>query len=84
MAHVEIRGNESPESLLRRFRKTVSKSGSLSVIREKRWHVPKSEQKRLEKKRAIRRARRQFSPSTSTNPTNSSNSSNSSNNNYSR
>lgn len=79
MAHVEIRGNESPESLLRRFRKTVSKAGTLSVVREKRWHVPRSEQKRLEKKRAIRRARRQYAPSHG-----SSSSSSSNNNNYRR
>jgi small subunit ribosomal protein S21 len=54
--------NESDESLLRRFRKTVTKSGVMSTVRRKRWHVSKSELRRIQKKKAIRRMRRRQVP----------------------
>ena len=50
--------NESDESLLRRFRKTVTKAGVMSTVRRKRWHISKSELRRIQKKKAIRRMRR--------------------------
>jgi small subunit ribosomal protein S21 len=55
---VKLRPNESQESLLRRFRKQVTKDGVMSAVRRKRWYVSKSELRRIEKKKAIRRARR--------------------------
>jgi len=55
---VTLRPNESQDQLLKRFRKGVAKSGSLSTVRRKRWHVSKSELRRIQKKKAIRRARR--------------------------
>lgn len=58
MAKVELRPDESPESLIRRFRKKVSDSGILQDVRRKRWYMSPSEVRRLEKKKAIRRARR--------------------------
>ncbi|HUN06661.1 MAG TPA: 30S ribosomal protein S21 [Aggregatilineales bacterium] len=58
MASVTLKSNESQESLLRRFRKKVTNSGILSTVRRKRWHISKSELRRIEKKKAIRRARR--------------------------
>lgn len=58
MAHVSLKPNESQESLLRRFRKKVTNSGVLSTVRRKRWHISKSELRRIEKKKAIRRSRR--------------------------
>ena len=58
MAHVTLKPNESQESLLRRFRKRVTNSGVLSTVRRKRWHISKSELRRIEKKKAIRRSRR--------------------------
>lgn len=58
MAKVELRPNESPEQLLRRFRKQVMKSKVLSDARKKRWHIPKSELKRIKKKKAERRLRK--------------------------
>jgi len=62
MAVVVIRPNESSDSLMKRFRKKVVKSGVLSTIRRKRWFISKSELRRVEKKKAIRRIkRRQFS-----------------------
>lgn len=58
MAGVTLRSNESQDNLLRRFRKKVVKSGVLSTIRNKRWFISKSEQRRMEKKKAIRRMKR--------------------------
>jgi small subunit ribosomal protein S21 len=58
MAHVTLRAGESQDSLLRRFRKKVTNSGVLSTVRRKRWHISKSELRRIEKKKAIRRSRR--------------------------
>jgi small subunit ribosomal protein S21 len=58
MATVNLRNNESQDSLLKRFRKKVVKSGVLSTVRRKRWFVSKSEQRRMEQKKAIRRYKR--------------------------
>lgn len=58
MAHVTLRQSESQDSLLKRFRKKVVKSGVLSTIRRKRWFVSKSESRRVEKKKATRRMKR--------------------------
>ena len=62
MTLVVIRPNESQDQLLKRFRKKVVKSGVLSTVRHKRWFISKSELRRVEKKKAIRRIkRRQYS-----------------------
>ena len=58
MAVVKLRKNESQEQLLKRFRKKVVKSGVLGTVRNKRWFVSRVEQRRLEKKKAIRRLKR--------------------------
>ena len=58
MTTVNLRPNESQEQLMRRFRKKVAKSGVLSTVRRKRWFVSKSELRRIEKKKAIRRQKR--------------------------
>ncbi len=58
MTTVTLRPNESQEQLLKRFRKKVVKSGVLSTVRRKRWFVSKSELRRVEKKKAIRRIKR--------------------------
>jgi small subunit ribosomal protein S21 len=55
---VNLRSNESQEQLLKRFRKKVAKSGILSTVRRKRWFVSKSELRRIQKKKAIRRLKR--------------------------
>jgi len=57
---VVLRPNETPDQLLRRFRKQVAKSGVLSAVRRKRWYVSKSELNRMQKKKAIRRMRRRL------------------------
>jgi len=58
MTSVNLRNNESQDQLLKRFRKKVVKSGVLSTVRRKRWFISKSEQRRMEKKKAIRRIKR--------------------------
>ncbi|HOR78958.1 MAG TPA: 30S ribosomal protein S21, partial [Anaerolineaceae bacterium] len=50
--------NESQDSLVKRFRKKVVKSGVLSTVRRKRWFISKGEQKRMDKKKAVRRSYR--------------------------
>lgn len=58
MPSVKRMPNESDENLLRRFRKKVAKAGVMSTVRRKRWHISKSELRRIQKKKAIRRMRR--------------------------
>ena len=58
MATVNLRSNESQDQLLKRFRKKVAKSGILSTVRRKRWFVSKSELRRIDRKKAIRRYKR--------------------------
>ncbi len=58
MAMVNLRPNESQDSLLKRFRKKVVKSGVLSTVRRKRWFISKSEVRRVEKKKSMRRVKR--------------------------
>jgi small subunit ribosomal protein S21 len=55
MTSVNLRPNESQEQLLKRFKKKVMRSGLLTQLRNKRWFVSKSEVRRIEKKKAIRR-----------------------------
>lgn len=57
-ATVVLRSGESQDQLLKRFRKKVAKSGILSTVRRKRWFVSKSELRRIQKKKAIRRIKR--------------------------
>jgi len=58
MAKVTLRDGESQQQLFRRFRKEVTNSSVLSTVRKKRWYVSRTEQRRMAKKKAIRRARR--------------------------
>ena len=58
MTTVMLRQNESQDQLMKRFRKKVVKSGVLSTVRRKRWFISKSELRRIEKKKAIRRLKR--------------------------
>ena len=55
LSTVHLRSNESQEQLLRRFRKKVAKGGVLSTLRQKRWFVSKSELRRIQRKKAVRR-----------------------------
>ena len=47
--------HKTVEQLFKRFKKKVMRSGLLSQLRNKRWFVSKSEVRRIEKKKAIRR-----------------------------
>jgi len=55
LAKVKLRDGESQDKLLRRFRKAVIRGKVLSEVRKRRWFVSKGEQKRVEKKKAVRR-----------------------------
>jgi len=55
---VNLRNNESQDQLLKRFRKKKVKNVVLSTVRRKRWFVSKSEQRRMDQKKAIRRYKR--------------------------
>ena len=58
MTKVFLRQGESPESLLRRFRKKVIRDRVLSEAKKKRYFVSKSEQRRIAKRKALRKERR--------------------------
>jgi small subunit ribosomal protein S21 len=58
LATVTLRDGESQEALLKRFRKSVMQDRILSEVRRKRWYISPSEKRRIQKQRAIRRARR--------------------------
>jgi small subunit ribosomal protein S21 len=60
LTSVTLRNNESQDQLLKRFRKKVVKSGVLSTVRRKRWFVSKSEQRRMEQKKSMRRYKRRL------------------------
>lgn len=57
---VELQPGESQDSLLKRFRKEVTKEGILRDVRRKRWYVSKSEEKRIKRAKAIRKMRRKM------------------------
>ena len=58
MIKVELRANESQEQLMKRFKKKFIRSKVLGEIRRKRFFVSKSEVRRIERKKAIRRSKR--------------------------
>jgi small subunit ribosomal protein S21 len=60
LATVILKDGESQENLLKRFRKQVMKERILSDARRKRWYISPSEMRRIQKQRAIRRARRRL------------------------
>jgi small subunit ribosomal protein S21 len=58
LATVTLRDGESQDALLKRFRKSVMNERILSEVRRKRWYISPSEKRRIQRQRAIRRARR--------------------------
>lgn len=57
LVKVEKRDNESFNQLLSRFRKKVTRSKVLSENRKRRFFTSKSEERRIAKKKAIRKMR---------------------------
>ncbi|MDY6878112.1 MAG: 30S ribosomal protein S21 [Chloroflexota bacterium] len=57
LTRVELRSGESQESLLRRFRKRVTRDRVLSDVKKKRFFVSRSEKRRRARLKAIRRER---------------------------
>jgi small subunit ribosomal protein S21 len=60
LSTVSLRDGESQDALLKRFRKQVMKDRILSDARRKRWYISPSEMRRIQRQRAIRRARRRM------------------------
>ena len=58
MTKVYLRQGESIENLLKRFRKRVTRDRILSEAKRKRYFVSKSEQRRIAKRKAVRKERR--------------------------
>lgn len=58
MTKVVLRQGESPENLLKRFRKRVARDRVLSEVKKRRYFVSKSEQRRIALRKAKRRERR--------------------------
>jgi small subunit ribosomal protein S21 len=58
MTKVVLRSGESPENLLKRFRKQVTRDRILSDAKKKRYFVSKSEQRRIALRKAKRRERK--------------------------
>jgi small subunit ribosomal protein S21 len=58
MAHVSLNEGESIESLLRRFRNSVARSGLLREVKDRRFFRSKAEKARVAAQRAARRHRR--------------------------
>ncbi len=57
MVSVALRSGESPEQLLKRFRKKVQNERVLSDIRKKRFFMSNGEKKRIALRKAKRRER---------------------------
>ena len=53
------RRNESPERLVKRFNKKVKKLGIIDEVKDRRHYKKPSEKKRLAKKRAIARRKKE-------------------------
>ena len=57
MSKVTLKKGETQQQLMRRFKKKVIGSKVLGEVRKRRWFVSRTEQRREDKKKAIRRAR---------------------------
>jgi small subunit ribosomal protein S21 len=60
MTTVVLRDGESPESLLRRFRKKVQRERILTDAKKKRFFIKDSEKRRIARRKAERRERRRM------------------------
>ena len=58
MTQVVLKDGESFDSLLRRFRKKVTRSRILSEVKKKRYYVSKSEKRHRARLKAINRERK--------------------------
>ena len=58
MPFIRVRDHENFESALRRFKRTVEKSGILSEIRRREFFEPPSEQKKRAMASAVKRFRK--------------------------
>jgi ribosomal protein S21 len=60
--HIErLRKNEDPNKFIKRFIKKCKKLGIIDEVKERKHYVKPSEQRRLAKKKAIRRYKKELS-----------------------
>ncbi len=57
MTYVTSRSGESTDSLLRRFRKKVTRDRIMTEVKKRRYYITKGEKKRIEERKGIRKAR---------------------------
>ena len=60
MLHVTPREGENFDTMLSRFRASVTRSGILRELKERRFFVSKSERARMDARRSARRLRRRL------------------------
>ncbi len=60
MAQVILKPGESQDSLLRRFRKKVTRERILSDVKKKRFFVKKSEERRRALRKAVRKQKQRM------------------------
>jgi small subunit ribosomal protein S21 len=56
---VALREGESPESLIRRFKKTVEMAGIMRELKRREHHLSPSEKKKDKRKKALKRQRKE-------------------------
>ena len=57
MAYVRLREDESPDSLVRRFNTSVTQSGLMREVKDRRYFRSKAQKVRIAAQRAARRRR---------------------------
>lgn len=60
MIRIERREGENIDATLRRFRAQVAQARVMSALKRKRYFVSKGEQRRMAKRRGLRRERRRL------------------------
>jgi small subunit ribosomal protein S21 len=60
LTQVTLKPGESQDSLLRRFRRRVTRERILSDVRKKRYFVKKSQERRRAYRKAVRRERQRL------------------------
>lgn len=56
MAKTEVRSNESIEDALRRFKRDVSRSGTLQEVRKREFYVKKSVSRKIKQQANMKKA----------------------------
>ena len=60
VGYVKLRYGESPEALVRRFKRKVADAGTMRELKMREYYLPKSQKIRETKKRALKRLRKKL------------------------